>query len=253
MQSHSCQFIMLTTLPQLAADRVIRQIAVKLQDLKLIKQSGRYAARGLISREIRYTGPDGLIRKIEGQLQFEAVFDGIRSEQVLIAQSKLCQDYFLFQPQPDGGGPPTLEQGLTLTLHTESAGGLQTDAVANWWLNRIIQQGRFGKLAVFNLSFPEKEVKPRECTARFMMEPYRRSEGVLRGVLEWTVWAGEGCQYYRYEQQTGFLVPELPPEGAGELTVRAKVNQVSWQPEDWPGNEWRYEAVLEFEWHLTSR
>jgi hypothetical protein len=251
MQPHSCQLKVQTPLPQLA-NRVIQQILVELQAIKLVEQARQYSAQGLIRREIRYAGSDGRVRKIDDQLQFEVKLGECKPDQVALAQTELCQDYFVFQPQPSGNGQPILEQGLNLRFQPAVIAPPQPVDVANWWLNLIVKQGSLSRLANFTVSFPRNAVAIRDCAVQFVLDT-RCQAPLLSGVLKGTIGdAGCGDRTFQFEQTASFLVPELPAEPDGELTFIAQVKDVVWQPGDVTRNEWYCEVILEFKWYLTK-
>jgi hypothetical protein len=252
MQSRSCQFKVQTLLPQLA-NRAIQHILVELKAINLVERDGRYLAHGLIQREIRYTEPDGRVRKIDDQLQFEVNLGEVESMPIVLALTKLYQDYFVFQPQSSGSGQsPTLEQGLTLTFQGKAAAAAPTGEAANWWLNQIVRQGGISRLCTFTATFPENGIQPMKCTARFIVDSNRYGS-LLGGLLKGTIgYAGRGYRILPFEQTFSFLAPELPAGRDGEVVLVPQVTDVAWRPGDLSRNEWRFEAILEFKWYLIK-
>jgi hypothetical protein len=252
MQSHSCQFKVQTPLPQLA-NRAIQQILVELKAVNLVGQNGQYLAHGFIQREIRYTDPDGRVRKIDDQLQFEVDLGEVEPASVVLPLTKLCQDYFVFQSQPSGSGQsPTLEQGLTLTFQGNTAAAPPTADVAHWWLNQIIKQGTLSRLCEFTVTIPEDGIRPMECTAQYIVDSNRHGS-LLGGLLKGTIdYVGRGYQLLPFEQTFSFLAAELPAERDGEVVLVPQVTDVAWRPGDLSRNEWRFEAILEFKWYLIK-
>jgi hypothetical protein len=253
VQSHASQFKVETVVPELV-NRQIQQIEIELINLRIFPGLLRLRAQGSIRRVIQYLEPDGRLRMAADLLQFEVTLGERAAGNVSWYEAQLHQDYFIFQKKPIFRNQAVLEQAFTLTVrYAESPNPEPAPAIGEeLMLNRIMNRGRFSRMARFTLDFPFDNVRLTGCTAGWVAD-YPLQPPLVSGVVAGTVGYYSGPEYREWEftQPVGFLIPELPEvPPAGNLILQAAVGQTDWRVER--ARTVSCEVKIEFGWFQTQ-
>jgi hypothetical protein len=249
LQSHVSQFKVETALPELA-NRQIQQIEIELKNLQIIPRLRIQLAKGSIRRMIKYLEPDGRLRMAADLLQFEVAIGERTDENISFCEAQLQQDYFIFQKQPFFGNQPLLEQAFTLTVWYEESplSIAPRPVVEELTLNRIINHGRFSRIAQFTLDSPGEGFHPASCNARWVTDfPLLQLpliSGVLVGVIEYH--SGFASPDLEFTHPVSFLISELPEIPTENLLLQGAVSQINCRLKT--GKSVSCEVKIEFSW-----